>query len=81
MGNVTLAIDDEVLKRARIRALEDGTSVNAIVREYLERYAREDAQRAALDRVVEAARRSTASSGSRGRQWTREELHDRAHLR
>lgn len=39
MTEVTLKIDDEVLKRARIRALERGTSVNAVVRDYLASYA------------------------------------------
>jgi predicted HicB family RNase H-like nuclease len=36
VANLTLTIDDEVLKKARIHALERGTSVNALVREYLE---------------------------------------------
>ena len=39
MANVTLAIDEQVLRRARIRALEQGTSVNALIREYLESFA------------------------------------------
>lgn len=33
--NLTLAVDDDTLKRARIRALQENTSVNAVVREYL----------------------------------------------
>lgn len=81
MTNVTLAIEEDLLKRARIRALEEGTSVNAVIRTHLERYARQDARRAALDRVLDQARRSSASSGPSGRHWTREELHDRASLR
>ena len=36
MANLTLSIDDETLRRARIRAIELDTSVNAIVRTYLE---------------------------------------------
>ncbi len=39
------------------------------------------AQRSALDRVLDAARDSTAASGQGGRRWTREELHNRADLR
>jgi predicted nucleic acid-binding protein len=39
MGNLTITIDDRLLKQARMRALEDGTSVNALLRTYLERYA------------------------------------------
>lgn len=36
MANLTLKIDEEMLRRARIRALEHGTSVNAVVREFIE---------------------------------------------
>jgi tetratricopeptide (TPR) repeat protein len=39
MANLTIVIDDDVLRRARIRALEQGTSVNAILRGYLETFA------------------------------------------
>jgi plasmid stability protein len=38
----TLTIDEETLRRARIRALEQGTSVNAVVREFLQRYAEDE---------------------------------------
>ena len=34
MTNLTLAIDEQVLRRARIRALQRGTTVNALVRDY-----------------------------------------------
>ena len=79
MANLTLTIDDELLKRARIKALEQGTSVNAVVRDYLRGFAGEDPARAAILRVVSRAR--DATSGSAGRRWTREELHERAALR
>jgi len=36
VANLTLTIDEDLLRRARIRALEQGTSVNARVRKYLE---------------------------------------------
>ena len=35
MKNITVAIDDEVHRRARIRAAELDTSVSAVVREFL----------------------------------------------
>ncbi len=38
MSNVTLAIDDALLKEARIKALKDGTSVNEICRRAIEQY-------------------------------------------
>jgi hypothetical protein len=39
MANLTVVIEDELLLRARQRALAAGTSVNALVREYLQDYA------------------------------------------
>jgi plasmid stability protein len=81
MANLTLVIDDEVLRRARIRALEQGTSVNAVVRQILEDYAGRSAAGAAMARFTARARDASAGSGPQGRRWTRDELHDRASLR
>lgn len=76
MSNLTLTIDDDLLRKARMRALAENTSVNAVVRAYLERYVqqRENAQRiiASLQNIYEQSR---PSSG--GRRWTREEIYDR----
>jgi hypothetical protein len=38
MSNLTLAINDALLKQARIKALQDGTSVNEICRRAIEQY-------------------------------------------
>ena len=38
MSNLTLVIDDALLKEARIKALKDGTSVNEICRRAIEQY-------------------------------------------
>jgi plasmid stability protein len=72
--NLTVAIDEEVLRRARIRALERGTSVNALVREFVESLAGNERD-AALDRLLALARSSTAGSGPGGRTWRRDELY------
>ena len=77
MANLTLSIDDNTLRAARIRALEQGTSVNAVVREYLEQYAQRETAREAVSAFLKRAERSKASSGPGGRSWTREELYDR----
>ena len=81
MANLTITIDERLLKQARIRALEDGTSVNALLRAYLERYAGAGEAGEAQTGFARLARRSTATSGPQGRTWTRDELHDRAGLR
>ncbi|MEY4265710.1 MAG: hypothetical protein RIS90_245 [Pseudomonadota bacterium] len=42
MSNLTISVDDELIRQARIRAIEQGTSVSAKVREFLAQYARGD---------------------------------------
>jgi Arc/MetJ family transcription regulator len=81
MANLTITIDDRLLKQARMRALEDGTSVNALLRAYLERYAGAGEADEALSGFARLAQRSTATSGPDGRTWTRDELHGRTRLR
>lgn len=76
MANLTVVVDDQILKRARIRALEQGTSVNALVADYLTSYADLDDARAAMASFLGRARRSRASSGPEGRTWRREDLYD-----
>ena len=76
MANLTLTIDGDLLKRARMRALERDTSVNALVRDYLERLAGQEATPDATRALLELAERSDAGSGSGGRVWTRDELYD-----
>jgi plasmid stability protein len=76
MANLTITLDDELLRKARVRAAELGTSVNAVLRDHLERWVDlENERRRAMERFLEASRRSRASSG--GRKWTRDELHER----
>jgi len=40
MGNLTISLDDAVIKQARVRAIQEGTSVSAKVREFLAVYSR-----------------------------------------
>lgn len=75
MANLTLSINAGLLKRARIRALEADTSVNALVRAYLEDFATANPERRAIDGFLEVARTSTASSGASGRDWDRDDLY------
>lgn len=78
MANLTIVIDEAVLKQARLRALEEGTSVNALVRDYLVDYARlRQRQVAAIDRVLEIAAESRAGGEAAGRSWRRDDAHDR----
>ncbi len=77
MTNLTITVDAQTLKRARMRALEEDTSVNAVLRDYLEEYAgvrRE--RREAARRILESSRESTSGSGPGGRAWKREDAYE-----
>jgi hypothetical protein len=82
MKNITLEMDDEVLEKARAHAAERNTSLEAIVREHLERIA--ITQIAAGDEKREEARKALlrlmGSSEGRmapDRKFDREEAHQR----
>ena len=75
MANVTLAIDDDTLRRARIHALLNGTSLNRLVRDYLQTLVGGDPTDEAARRFLDWAQRTDASSGKGGRSWTRDELY------
>ena len=47
MANLTIAVPDDLLHRARVRAAQEGTSVNQLLRETLERYADDHARQIA----------------------------------
>jgi plasmid stability protein len=81
MANLTVSIPEDILRKARIRALEHRTSVNAVVRDYLERYAGVGSTAEALAGFVSLAGAAHASSGPGGRTWKRDELDDRTNLR
>jgi len=76
MTNLTITIDEHVLKEARMRALDEGVSINALLREYLEKYtgANKHYQQVTQE-ILNIAKKSTASSN--GKRWSRDELYER----
>ncbi len=74
--NLTLRVEEDVLRAARKAAIDRNASVNQLVREYLVRLAREsDQQREAFARLEEIFRTSRIEVGRRT--WTRDDLHER----
>jgi hypothetical protein len=73
--NVTLSVDDEVILRARRHADALGTSVNQLIREYLE----ELAGSGDPDRDADEFERLSklACGDSQGWKFNRDELHER----
>ena len=74
--NLTLTLDEELLRAARKVAIDRNTSVNQMVRNYLERVVRETDQRqTALARLDEIFRTERIEVGRRT--WKRQDLHER----
>ena len=78
--NITLALDDDLIRKARVLAARRNRSVSALLREELSRLVAEDeayetAKRAALQRLARGAHLGGGTLPSR------DELHDRADLR
>jgi plasmid stability protein len=79
MANLTISVDPETLKRARMRALQENTSVNALLRDFLAAYASTEKLRQereqALQELLEIAQSHTIDRGEHV--WSRDELHER----
>lgn len=73
--NLTVQLDDEVIRAAKVLAAKRGTSVSGLVAAELGRLVAED------ERYEEAWRRARKAmghtAGRGGRRWNREELHER----
>lgn len=77
MKNITLSVPDDVYRAARIRAAERGSSVSAIVADYLRSLAREDAAFARLEAQQHAIQREITRFRACDR-LDRDEVHARA---
>lgn len=77
--NLTLQLDTEVIRRARIVAAKRGTSVSALAAAQLMGLVDEDERVEQARGRAEAILKKAAPRG--GRSWTRDELHDRQALR
>ena len=76
MANLTITVNDETLKKARIRALEQNTSVNRLLREYLEAYAGvHQEQSHAVQKIIDMSKNTHTRRGDW--QWNRDALHER----
>jgi Family of unknown function (DUF6364) len=78
--NITLAIDDGVVREVRKIALDRDTTLTQLVREYLEKLVAENTQtdekRRAIERLEDSFKRFEFRVGKRT--WTRADLHERS---
>jgi hypothetical protein len=77
MSNLTITIDEATLKKARLRALNQGTSVNDLLRRFLESYAGVGMQQVSALQDLLALSHAARSRHRGARRWSREELHER----
>jgi plasmid stability protein len=56
MSNLTVSVDEQLIKRARMRAIEQGTSLSAKVREFLQGYVNGSQEGLAQQRAEATAR-------------------------
>ncbi len=77
MAELKITVDENTVEKARRRASEEGTSVDDLVRNYLEEYAGTRQERIeAMRRILESSRESTSGSGPVGRTWKREDAYE-----
>jgi hypothetical protein len=77
MPNITLSVDEEIIKKVRKIAIEKNTTLTAMVRDYLSSVAIRDAQE--KNEAIKKLRKSfkTVSRDMGRRKWTREALYER----
>ncbi|HHJ19328.1 MAG TPA: hypothetical protein ENJ84_05825, partial [Gammaproteobacteria bacterium] len=68
MANITLSIDEQDLKQARIQALQEGTSLNAVVRDFVKNYINQNTHyQQVTERLLQRAETESYDSG--GHKW------------
>ncbi len=77
MANVTMTLDDEIIKKVKKIAVEKNTTLTGIIRDYLTRLAKREDQR--TEEVIDEL--SAVMNGGKVKigkiTWTRDELHER----
>ncbi len=78
--NITLSLDEKLVKEVRKIAVEQDTTLTGLVREYLEKLAAQNAATGRKRRELEALERSFEKFHFRmgKRTWKREDLYERS---
>ncbi len=77
MSNITLSVDDEIIKKVRKIAIDKNTSLTAMIREFLKSTAERDVveRGLAIKELDKSFAVHSRDMGKRG--WTRADLHER----
>ena len=77
MTNLTISLDEAIVRKARVRAIHEGTSVSAKVREFLAQYVQEPVGKSVGQAFLDHAARSKANS--QAATWSRDDAYDRSY--
>ena len=77
MKNITVSVDDEIYRRARVWAAEQDTSVSALVREFLQQVAAGESEGESLKRQERMLREQVKNFSGAGR-LSRDAVHGRS---
>jgi len=77
MPNITLSVDNEIIKKVRKIAIDKNTTLTAMVREFLISVTTRDAheKNEAVKRLQKSFMKMSSDMGRR--KWSRENLHER----
>ena len=78
MSNITLSVEDNVIKKIRKIAIDKNTTLTAMVREYLILVAEQDSQarKSSMKSLAATFKKYSRDMGKRS--WKREDLYDRS---
>ncbi len=77
MSNITISLDDDILKKAKKIAIDKDTSFSGLIREYIKGLVDQE-ERGRLLMIEELDSLFAHSNARIGRKtWTRDELHER----
>jgi hypothetical protein len=78
MQNITLSVDERIVKKVRMLALDKDTTLTALVRSYLADLASNynSEQQLAADRLESTFKKYSRNMGERP--WSREDIHERS---
>ena len=77
MSNITISLDNDILKKAKKIAIDKETSFNGLIREYIKKLIDQDerSRQLMIDELDSLFAKSSAVIGRKT--WTRDELHER----
>ena len=76
MTNVTISINEKDLQQARIQALQQGTSLNAVIRDFLKTYIGQNQRFQKVTKDILKQAESSTFCGS-GQKVNRDDLYER----